>query len=53
MTSKAPLTEDHRHTEATTHLLRQRAGVPYEVEQKICTSCQRVLDERALRRAAA
>jgi NMD protein affecting ribosome stability and mRNA decay len=43
----------HRHTAVTTHLLRQRAGVPYEVERKICSSCRRVIDERPLRRAAA
>jgi len=31
----------------------QRAGVPYEVERKMCSSCRRVLDERPLKRAAA
>jgi hypothetical protein len=43
----------HRHVEVTTYVLRQRAGVPYEVERKVCTSCRQVLDERPLRRAAA
>jgi hypothetical protein len=43
----------HEHTAVTTHLLRRRAGVPYEVERKVCTACRRVLDERPLRRAAA
>jgi NMD protein affecting ribosome stability and mRNA decay len=43
----------HRHTEVTTHVLRQKAGVPYEVERTVCSSCRRVLDERPLRRAAA
>ena len=43
----------HRHSERILHVLRQRAGVPYEVEQKICPDCRRVLDERTLRRAAA
>jgi hypothetical protein len=43
----------HRHTEVTQHVLRQRAGVPYEVERKMCSSCREVLDERLLRRTAA
>jgi hypothetical protein len=45
--------KSHRHTAVTTYVLRQRAGVPYEVERKVCSSCQRVIDERLLRRAAA
>ena len=43
----------HRHTEETKHVLRQRAGVPYEVERKVCSSCREVLDERLLRRTTA
>jgi hypothetical protein len=43
----------HRHTEVTKHVVRQRAGVPYEVERKMCSSCREVLDERLLRRTAA
>jgi hypothetical protein len=43
----------HRHTPVTTHALRQRDGIPYEVERIVCRSCARVLDERPLRRAAA
>jgi hypothetical protein len=43
----------HRHTAVVTHTLRQRAGIPYEVEQKVCSACARVLDERPVRRAAA
>jgi hypothetical protein len=45
--------KSHRHTEVTKHVLRQRAGVPYEVERKMCSSCREVLDERLLRRTAA
>jgi NMD protein affecting ribosome stability and mRNA decay len=45
--------KSHRHVEVTTHVLRQRAGVPYEVVRTVCSSCQRVLGERPLRRAAA
>jgi len=36
-----------------THELRQRSGVPYEIERTICSSCRRVLAERTVRRAAA
>jgi hypothetical protein len=43
----------HRHNAVTTHLLRQREGVPYEVQRVHCSECRRVLDERQLRRAAA
>jgi hypothetical protein len=45
--------QTHRHHEVTTHVIRQRAGVPYEVEQRVCTECHTVLTERRLRRAAA
>ena len=43
----------HRHKAVVAHALRQHAGIPYEVEQKVCSDCQRVLDERTVRRAAA
>jgi len=43
----------HRHTGVRTHVLLQRLGVPYEVERTVCSECQRVLDERPLKRAAA
>jgi hypothetical protein len=46
-------TRTHRHHEVTTHVIRQRAGVPYEVEQRVCRDCRTVIAERALRRAAA
>jgi len=45
-------TRPHRHREVTTHVVRQREGVPYEVEQRVCSECRTVLSERALRRAA-
>jgi NMD protein affecting ribosome stability and mRNA decay len=53
MTQKIPQTNGHRHSAVVTHLLRQHSGVPYEVERKTCKDCNRVLDERLLRRAAA
>ncbi|MBD0330754.1 MAG: hypothetical protein ICV64_11710 [Thermoleophilia bacterium] len=43
----------HTHEAVTEHALRQRAGVPYEVERVVCLACRRVLAERTLRRAAA
>jgi hypothetical protein len=43
----------HRHKAVVAHALRQHAGIPYEVEQKVCTDCRTVLDERTVRRAAA
>ena len=46
-------TRRHRHKAVVTHALRQRAGIPYEVERKVCSACERVLDERTVRRAAA
>lgn len=44
---------EHTHTAVTTHALRQRSGVPYEVERTVCLDCRRVLTERPLRRAVA
>jgi hypothetical protein len=43
----------HQHKAVIAHALRQHAGIPYEVEQKVCTDCHTVLDERTVRRAAA
>ncbi len=43
----------HKHIPVTTYALRQRAGVPYEVQRTVCAQCRRVLGERQLRRAAA
>jgi hypothetical protein len=45
--------EPHEHHAVVAHALRQHAGIPYEVEQKVCSDCRTVLDERPLRRAAA
>jgi NMD protein affecting ribosome stability and mRNA decay len=46
-------TKPHVHRAVVVHALRQRAGIPYEVERKVCAGCARILDERPLRRAAA
>jgi len=43
----------HRHRAVKLHVLAQRQGIPYELEQKVCSDCSRVLDERPLKRAAA
>jgi hypothetical protein len=50
---QAPTPSRHRHKTVTLHVLRQRGGVPYEAERKVCSSCRQVLDERFLKRAAA
>ena len=43
----------HEHTAVVTHAVGQRAGIPYEIEQRVCSDCRSVLEERKLRRAAA
>jgi hypothetical protein len=44
---------EHRHITVVTHAVGQRAGIPYELERKLCRVCRRVVDERPLRRTAA
>ena len=43
----------HKHSAVTVHAIRKRAGVPYHVERKVCSSCRRLLDEKTIKRAAA
>lgn len=52
MEKKQPSTV-HEHVAKRVHVLLQKAGVPYEVEQKVCADCARVLGETTVRRAAA
>jgi hypothetical protein len=52
MRDKQPV-QIHEHVAKRVHVILLRAGVPYEVEQKVCTGCRRVLDEHPVRRAAA
>jgi hypothetical protein len=52
-TTPKPPASRHRHRAVTLHVLAQRRGIPYEVEQKVCSACSRILDERPLKRAAA
>jgi hypothetical protein len=52
MTMRQP-TNIHEHVPKSVHVLMQRSGVPYEIEQQVCTSCARVLDEKPVKRAAA
>ena len=52
-TTSDPSVKRHRHKAVTLHVLAQRRGIPYELEQKVCSACSRVLDERPLKRAAA
>jgi NMD protein affecting ribosome stability and mRNA decay len=49
----AATAKPHKHTTITLHEIRQRAGVPYEMERRVCTSCSRVVAERPLKRTAA
>ena len=44
---------EHKHKSVTVHEIRQRSGVPYEVERKVCASCRRILGEKRIRRTAA
>jgi NMD protein affecting ribosome stability and mRNA decay len=43
----------HEHVAKRVHVLLQKAGVPYEIEQQVCQACSRVLDEKPVKRAAA
>ena len=43
----------HKHTAVTVRAIRQRSGIPYEVERKVCADCNRLLAEKPLRRAEA
>lgn len=51
--SKVPRRRLHRHRSEITHVLGQRAGVPYELERRACTVCGRELELRTLKRAFA
>jgi len=43
----------HEHQAATVHVVVQKAGVPYEIEQQVCLACHAVLDEKPVKRTAA
>ena len=43
----------HKHKAVTIRAIRQRSGIPYEVERKVCSDCRRLLDEKPVRRASA
>jgi NMD protein affecting ribosome stability and mRNA decay len=45
--------QPHKHTAVVKHEVLQRAGIPYEVERKVCSACARVLAEKPLKRATA
>jgi hypothetical protein len=51
--SRSHPTQAHEHVSKRVHVLLQRSGVPYEIEQQVCTACARVLDEKPVKRAAA
>jgi NMD protein affecting ribosome stability and mRNA decay len=52
MSGKQP-TNIHEHVTKRVHVLLQRAGIPYEIEQQVCADCRRVLDEKPVKRAVA
>ena len=43
----------HKHTSVTIRAIRQRNGVPFEVERKVCRECRTLLDEKPLKRVPA
>jgi NMD protein affecting ribosome stability and mRNA decay len=53
MKERQNVTKLHEHVAKSVHVLLQRAGVPYEVEQQVCADCSRVLDEKPVKRATA
>ena len=48
-TTNEPAT--HEHVVSHVHLVLQQHGVPFEVEQDVCSVCHAVLAERPLKRA--
>lgn len=52
MSKRQPI-QIHEHVAKRVHVLLQRAGVPYEVEQQVCSDCRAVLDEKPVKRTAA
>jgi NMD protein affecting ribosome stability and mRNA decay len=53
MNQRQPLTKIHEHVAKRVHVVLQRAGVPYEVEQQVCADCSHILDEKPVKRATA
>jgi len=53
MTTTPEQPDPHKHVAERVHVLQLRAGVPYEVERQVCAACERVLDEKPVKRAAA
>jgi NMD protein affecting ribosome stability and mRNA decay len=43
----------HTHNAVTIRAIRQRNGIPFEVERRVCADCSRVLEEKPLKRASA
>jgi hypothetical protein len=43
----------HKHRPVTTLAIRQRSGVPYQVERTLCAQCRVLLDEKPVKRTAA
>lgn len=45
--------KSHEHVAQTVHIVVQKAGVPYEIEQQVCATCHAVLVEKPVKRTAA
>jgi hypothetical protein len=53
MSTEKETQEVHEHVTERVHVVLQRQGVPYEVEQQVCQACHRILDEKPVKRTAA
>jgi len=53
MSMSVKLKRVHTHTAVTIRAIRQRNGIPYEVERKVCSDCKRLLEEKPVKRAEA
>jgi hypothetical protein len=51
--TKMSMKRIHKHNAVTILAIRQRSGVPYQVERKVCASCRTLLEEKPVRRAEA
>jgi hypothetical protein len=43
----------HQHVAETVHVVVQRGGIPYEIEQQVCTACNEIIGETPVKRASA
>lgn len=53
MSTEKETQQVHEHVAERVHVVLQRHGVPYEVEQQVCQACHHILDEKPVKRTAA